>query len=140
VARSRQAPGIGLVTAAAAVSRLQDKQLAPPDAFVAYLGLDIKVRESGQRKGELGLTKEGDAELRRLFFCCAQASLRSSDSPFKAHYERERKKGLTATGAWNAVARKMARMCWSIVRHGTDYDPDRVYPRKDAEQEPAADA
>jgi transposase len=140
VGRIRQAPGIGLVTAAAAVSRLQDKQFAHPDQFVAYIGLDIKVRESGQRKGEEGLTKEGDAELRRLFFCCAQATLRSSGSPFKAQYERERKKGLTSTGALNAVARKMARMCWSMVRHGKDYDPERLYPRKGAEAEPSANA
>jgi transposase len=129
VARLRQVPGIGLVTAAAAVSRLQEKQFSHPDQFVAYIGLDVRIQQSGKRAGELGLSKEGDAELRRLFYCCAQASLRIAESPFKAQYEREREKGLTTTGALNAVARKMARLCWSMVRHGTSYDADRVHQR-----------
>jgi transposase len=140
VGRLRQAPGIGLVTAAAAVSRLQDRKFARPDQFVAYIGLDIKVRQSGKRAGELGLSKEGDAELRRLFFCCAQATLRCADSPFKALFLRERQKGLTTTGALNAVARKMARMSWSIVQHGTEYDPARVFPRQDGDAEAEATA
>jgi transposase len=126
VAALRQVPGIGLVTATAAVSRLTAKQFAHPDQFVAYLGLDIAVRQSGKRAGELGLTKQGDAELRRLFYLCAQANLRIAASPFRAQYERERKKGLTSTAALNAVARKLARLCWSLVKHETAYDPDRV--------------
>jgi hypothetical protein len=82
----------------------------------------------------LGLSKEGDAELRRLFFCCAQSTLRHRDNPFKAQYARERKKGLTSTGALNAVARKLARLCWSMVHHGTNYDPVRVYQRPNTRQ------
>jgi transposase len=129
VARLLEVPSIGLITAATAVSRLQDKQFEHPDAFVAYIGLDVKIQESGKRKGELGLSKEGDAELRRLFYCCAQSTLRKGDNPFKAQYERERKKGMPTTAALNAVARKLARLCWSMVRHGTSYDPDRIYER-----------
>jgi transposase len=129
VARLCEVPGIGLITAAAAVSRLQEKQFAHPDQFVAYIGLDVRVQQSGKRSGELGISKEGDAELRRLFFCCAQASLRCKESPWKTQYERERKKGLSSTAALNAVARKMARLSWSMVRHGTTYDAKRVHQR-----------
>lgn len=120
-------PGIGRVTAAAAVSRLQAKQFSHPDQFVAYIGLDVAIRQSGKRKGERGLTKEGDAELRRLFYCCAQASLRAKESPFAAQYERELKKGLPPTAALCAVARKMARLCWSLFHHQSQYDPKRIY-------------
>lgn len=127
--RLMQVPGIGTVTATAVVSRLAAKQFAHPDQFVAYLGLDLRVRESGKRKGKTALTKEGDAELRRLLYLCAQASQRCKDSPFKAQYEREKAKGLPTTGALCAVARKMARLCWSIHKHGTSYDPARVYQR-----------
>jgi transposase len=137
VARVRQVPGIGPVTAAAAVCVLQQKQFTHPDQFVAYIGLDVKVLRSGKRQGQLGLSKEGDAELRRLFYCCAQSTLKNPKSPFYAHYERERQKGLKSTGALNAVARKMARLCWSLVKHGTNYAPERIYqqppPRQNAE-------
>ena len=123
----RSVPGIGAVTATALISRLTAKKFSHPDQFVAYLGLDIDIRQSGTKRGTRGLTRQGDAELRRLLFCCAQASLRAKDSPFKSQYERERAKGLSSTAALCSVARKMAKLCWSLHKNNAVYDPDRVY-------------
>jgi transposase len=134
-------PGIGRVTSTAVASRLAAKSFAHPDQFVAYVGLDIDIRDSGKRKGQRGLTHQGDAELRRLLFCCAKASVRAKDSPFKAQYDRERAKGLPTTAAFCAVARKMAKLCWSLHKHNAEYDPDRVYqvPKRQENQEGASD-
>ena len=87
------------------------------------------MRDSGQLRGRRRLSKQGDAELRRLFYLCAQATLRSRDpdNPFTQQYERERATGLPTTAAVCAVARKRARTCWSLVTHGTSYDPARVH-------------
>lgn len=126
VAKLKKVPGIGPVTAAALVSRLHAKQFSHPDQFVAYLGLDVRIRQSGRRRGEIGLTKQGDAELRRLLYVCAQATLRSKDNPFKTQYHKERAKGLPTTGALCAVARKLAHVCWSLHKHQAEYDSDRV--------------
>jgi transposase len=122
-------PGIGPVTATAVAVCLTTKQFDHPDQFVAYIGLDTRVRDSGQRHGRRALTKQGDAELRRLLYLCAQANVRARDTanPFKVQYERERAKGLTTTGALCAVARKLARTCWSLERHGTQYEAARVH-------------
>ena len=120
-------PGIGPVTAAAVTLCLTSKEFRHPDAFVAYVGFDLRVHDSGPRRGQRALTKYGDAELRRLLYLCAQASLTAKDSPFRDQYERELAKGLPTTGALCAVARKLARLCWSMVRHGSTYDPARVY-------------
>lgn len=126
--------GIGKVTAAAVSSRLVARNFSDPDQFVAYMGLDVAICDSGKHRGERRLTKQGDAELRRLLYLCAQASVRTKDSPFRAQYERELGKGLTKTGALCAVARKMARLCWSLYKHGSVYDPARVgQPSKKAE-------
>jgi transposase len=138
----RRVPGIGAVTAMAVTSRLTAKAFAHPDQFVAYIGLDIDIRQSGNKKGTRGLTHQGDAELRRLLYCCAQSSLRAKDSPFKAQYERERAKGLSSTAALCSVARKMAKLCWSLHKHNAVYDPDRVYQapkRPDDVSAPRAD-
>lgn len=126
--RLQAVPGIGPVTATAVASRLQSKAFGHPDQFVAYVGLDIRVRDSGTRHGRRALSKQGDAELRRLLYLCAQANLRSRDpqNPFKLQYERERAKGMSTTAALNAVARKLARTCWSLHRYATPYDPSRV--------------
>ena len=123
----QKVPGIGPVTAATVVSRLTARSFSHPDQFVAYCGLDVRVRQSGKRSGQLGLSKQGEAELRRLLYLAAQASLRAKGSPFAAQFEREQAKGLSKTAALCAVARKMARLCWSLVTHGTCYDPQRVY-------------
>ena len=124
-------PGIGPVTAIAVASRLAGKGFAHPDQFVAYLGLDIDIVESGPRRSQRGLTHQGDAELRRLLYCCAQASLRAKQSPFKAQYEREKAKGLSTTAALCAISRKLAKLCWSLHKNQSTYDPDRVYKAPD---------
>jgi transposase len=122
-------PGIGPVTAAALAACLASHSFSHPDQFVAYLGLDVQVRESGELRGQAHLSKHGDPELRRLLYCCAQANLRSRDpdNPFKRQYQRERAKGLAPIAALNVVARKLARTAWSIATHGTSYDPARVH-------------
>lgn len=120
-------PGIGKVIAATLASRLAARSFGHSDAFVAYCGLDIGVRQSGKKNGQTGLTKQGDGELRRLLYLAAQSNLRAKNSPFKAQYEKERAKGLSSTAALCAVARKLARLAWSLHKHGTSYDPNRVY-------------
>lgn len=120
-------PGIGEVTAPALAACLLDKQFTHPDQFVAYVGLDLRVHQSGRRHGQFGLSKHGDAELRRLLYLAAMAAANSThDATFAERYAREQAKGLAKTAALNAVARKLARVAWSIVTHGTTYDPKRV--------------
>lgn len=128
VKRLEQVPGIGSVIAPALASRLLHKDFDTPDQFVAYVGLDVGIIQSGKRKGQLGLTKQGDAELRRLLYCAAQANLRcKSDTPFKSQYYREKAKGHTHKQAMCAVGRKLAKLAWSMVKHATAYDPERVF-------------
>jgi transposase len=137
--RLDQIPGIGPVTAAALAACFASHAFTHPDHFVAYIGLDVRVHDSGQRSGQRGLSKRGDAELRRSLYLCAQANQRSRDpaNPFQCQYQREREKGLSTTAALNAVARKLARTAWSLAAHGTTYDPARVH-RQPARETPAS--
>ena len=133
----QKVPGIGPIVSATLASCLTSHHFNHSDQFVAYCGLDVRVCQSGQKRGYLTLSKQGPAELRRLLYVAAQASLCAKDSPFKAQYERERAKGLTSTAALCAVSRKMARLCWSIVHHGTSYDPQRIYQQPQQQKEEA---
>lgn len=142
-ARLDAVPGIGPVTAAAVAACLQSRSFAHPDQFVAYVGLDITVRDSGKKQGKRVVSQRGDGELRRLLYLAAQANLRSPHSPFRQQYEREKAKGLAHTAAVCAVARKLAKVCWSLVKHGGKYDPDRVHqqlPPRATGQNPHAGA
>jgi transposase len=76
---------------------------------VAYVGLDLRVSQSGQRRGQFGLSEHGDAELRRLLYLAAMSAANSTHDPtFAERYAREQAKGLTKTAALNAVARNLA--------------------------------
>lgn len=120
-------PGFGAVAAPALAACLVAKQFTHPDQFVAHVGLDIRVQQSGRRKGQLGLSKHGDAELRRLLYVAAMAAARSTKDPtFADRYRRELDTGLSRTAALNAVARKLAKVAWSLVTHGDTYNPARV--------------
>ena len=127
VANLQAVPGIGPLTAAALAVRLRSTCFASYDQFVAYVGLDLRVSDSGTRRGRRMVSHHGDAELRRLLYLCAQASVRTKDSPFTMQYERELAKGLAKTQALCAVARKLAKVAWALVRTGANYDPSRVY-------------
>lgn len=137
----RAVPGFGPVTAAALAACLVDKQFTHPDQFVAYLGLDIRVHQSGRRIGQFGLSKHGDAELRRLLYIAAVSAAQSRDATFATRYAREQAKGLAKTAALNAVARKLAKVAWSLIAHNSTYDPQRVdrQPSKDNAQPPRID-
>ena len=137
VKRLKAVVGVGPVTANAVAARLAARNFPQGDQFVAYVGLDIATFESGKRKGERGLTKQGDAELRRLFFMCAKSAVRSEKGPFRAHYERELAKGRKKTAALCIVARKIAKLCWSLVTHGDDYRAERVYQPADPKRKGA---
>lgn len=123
----REVPGIGPVISAALVSCLTSKRFSGAGQFVAYIGLDITVRDSGSHKGKAVVSHQGNAELRRLLYLAAQSNLRIETSPFRAQYLREREKGLPSTAALCSVARKLARLSWSLVKHHSRYDPERVY-------------
>ncbi len=129
VRRLRQVPGVGPVSAAALALRLQQTPFGSCHQFVAYVGLDLRVSDSGRAQGRRRLSRRGDAQLRWLLYLCAQASVRAKDSPFAEHYHRERAKGLASTQALCAVARKLAKVVWALVRSGQEYDPQRVYAR-----------
>jgi len=131
--RLQQIPGVGAVTATAVASRLTAIRFVSADAFVAYTGLDITVSQSGQSRGQGHLSKHGDAELRRLLYCCAQSTLRCKQSPFKDLYDRQRAKGLASTKALCVVSRKLAKVCWSMAAHGTSYDQARIFAQPPAE-------
>jgi transposase len=133
VKRLRQVPGVGPTIAPALATCLLEKRFTHPDQFVAYLGLDIRVLRSGQRTGQTGLSKYGDAELRRLLYMAALGAARSkTDRTFARRYEREQAKGLAKTAALNAMARKLAKVTWSLVTHRTSYDPARVESQPNA--------
>jgi transposase len=117
-------PGIGVLTAAALLRLFSRAQNASADAIVALIGIDPRPMDSGQRSGVRRLSKRGDSELRRLLYNAAMSG--ALTSTWKPIYERERAKGLPATAALMALARRLVRVAFSLFKSGKEFDPTRV--------------
>lgn len=115
--------GVGSLTAAALVLAFHRGNFTKADAFVAYLGMDIRIRRSGKYKGHEKLTKKGDAECRRLLHNAARAAGRGDH---KAYYERLLARGFASTQAHVAVARKLVRIAFTLLKNQQNYDPTKV--------------
>ena len=114
-------PGIGLLNGAALTGLMQRLDFANHDAVVAFVGLDPRPADSGNKRGQRRLTKRGPAELRRLLYNAAMAARKSAY--WKPYYERQLAKGLAATQALIVLARKLVRLAYALFKHKTSFDP-----------------
>jgi transposase len=115
-------PGVGPLTVLAMVASYHRGELRRADAFIAFLGMDVRVRESGPYRGRRKLTRKGDPELRRLLFNAAMQGRRNA--LWEPCYLRLRERGLSSTAAFVALGRKLARLCFALLRNGKDFNPD----------------
>lgn len=121
--RCRSIPGIGPINAVALTAAYHRGEFANADDFIAFLGLDVRLRESGTFKGKRKLTKKGESELRRLLYCAAKPA--RSYASFDAFHQRQLDKNLSKTAANVILGRKLARIAFSLIRHQQRFDPHR---------------
>ena len=121
-------PGVGPLTALTFVLELDGdvNRLRGSRAAGAMVGLRPSRRESGQSKPELGITKQGNAMLRRYLVQCAQYMLgrHGQDCALKrwglglaGTSKRGKKRAVAAT------ARKLAVLLHTLWRKDVDFDP-----------------
>ena len=121
--RSRGIPGVGPMSSLALVSLFHRHDFHSADAFIAFMGLDVRVRDSGTFRGRRKLTKRGDPEVRRLLYNAAMAACRQP--AWKSYYRSLRDRGFSGTAALVALARKLARVCYALLKQQTSFDPGR---------------
>lgn len=117
-------PGIGKLNAIALVSVFHRGAFASSDAFVAFIGLDVRQRESGRYKGQRKLTKRGEAEVRRLLWCAAQPA--RSYHRFDQCYQQQLDKGLSKIAAKVVLARKLARIAFTLMTKQQTFKKQQV--------------
>lgn len=118
--------GIGPLTAMALANTFHRGRFKSSDAFIAYLGMDVKVRDSGTYRGRRKLSKKGDPELRRLLYNAAMAARKSS--AWKSLYESYLTQGLQPIQALVKLARKLARIAFALMQNQTTYKPKTELP------------
>jgi transposase len=114
-------PGVGAGVAVTLMAAIGDiSRFSSPRQLVAYLGLDPKVRQSGDEPARHGrISKRGNAQARSVLVEAAWIAIRQP-GPLRAFGERirARKGGQVAAVA---VARKLTCLCWQLLTTEEDY-------------------
>lgn len=118
-------PGIGALNATALVAAVGDaRTFARGRDLAAWLGLVPRQATTGGKPRLLGITKRGSKYLRKMLIQGARAALPtlSRGNTLLGHWLR----GLLARAHSNtvvvALAAKMARMVWALLRHGRTFE------------------
>jgi transposase len=119
--RLMSVPGVNLHTAATFMARVGDiARFDSPRELVSYLGLDPKVRQSGEEPVRYGhISKEGASDARHMLCEAAWVVIRNP-SPLRAFAERiaaQRGPGIATV----AVARKLCVLFWHLLTKEEDY-------------------
>lgn len=121
IRRLMTVPGVSLVSAAAFVAATGDiHRFSSPKKLVSYVGLDPRVRQSGEGPARHGhISKQGSAEARHMLCEAAWVAVRTQ-GPLRAFYERVRaRRG--AQVALVATARKLSVLFWHLLTREEDY-------------------
>ena len=121
IRRLMTVPGVSLVSAATFVAVVGDvRRFSSPKKLVSYVGLDPRVRQSGEAPARHGrISKQGSPEARHML-CEAAWVLIRTPGPLRAFYERVRaRRG--AQIALVATARKLSVLFWHLLTREEDY-------------------
>ena len=121
VARLMTIPGIDSIAAISIVAAVGDfSRFDNPDKLVAYVGLNPKVRQSGNSAPVHGrISKAGRAQVRGVLVEAAWSATRAP-GPLRAFYQRiQARRGFQI--AVVATARKMTVLAWHLVTKDQDY-------------------
>ena len=121
IRRLMSVPGVNLICAATFVAAVGDaRRFLTSRKLVAYLGLDPKVRQSGEGPARSGrISKRGSAAARWALVEAAW-SVVLQPGPLHAFYDRTRARRGHGK-AIVATARKLAILFWCMLTRGEDY-------------------
>jgi transposase len=125
IRRLMTVPGVSLVSAATFVAVVGDvHRFSSPKRLVSYVGLDPRVRQSGEAPARHGrISKQGSPAARHML-CEAAWVLIRTPGPLRAFYERVRaRRG--AQVALVATARKLSVLFWHLLTREEDYAFER---------------
>jgi transposase len=121
IRRLMSVPGVNLVSAATFVATVGDvARFQTPRKLVSYVGLDPRVRQSGEAPARHGhISKQGSPAARHMLCEAAWITVRTP-GPLRAFYQRVRaRRG--AQIALVATARKLCVLFWHLLTNEADY-------------------
>lgn len=113
--------GMGVITVAGLIGEVGDfRQFHTLREVMKLAGLDLFEMSSGKHKGRRHISKRGRPLLRKLLYFAAINMVRKGGI-MHAVYQRHLEKGMPKTKALIAIARKLLRILFALVRHHSHY-------------------
>ena len=127
-ARLVTVPGIGPIVALIILAEAGDlRRFHHHRQFLKFCGLDLAKYQSGGARGQERLSKRGNARLRCAFWMAAMRAIRLPENGFRDKFERYIRANPQDADlrrkAYTAVAAKMARVVYGLVKRQMDYRP-----------------
>jgi len=124
--RLQTIPGIGPILALIILAEAGDlRRFHHNRQFLKYCGLNLSTEQSGQFRGTTRLSKRGNARLRYAFWMAGAVAVRARQNSFCQKFQdyirRDPLNPDLRRKAYTAVAAKMARVVYGIVKTDTDY-------------------
>lgn len=117
-------PAVSDLSAVRLLSEIGDiSRYSSAKAFIAYIGIDPMVMQSGKQSGEhMHITKKGNAWLRTTLYLIVGNICRCEpDSKIAKYVMKKKNDGLCHKAAKIAGCGKLARIVYSMLRNGTCY-------------------
>lgn len=124
--RLRTIPGIGPIIALTILAEAGDlRRFSHYRKFLKFCGMSLSTQQSGQFRGLSKLSKHGNARLRQAFWVAATVAIRMTENTFRSKHENYIKADPANADlkrkAYTAVAAKMARVAYGIIKKEIDY-------------------
>ena len=122
-------PGIGPVTATAVIAAIGNgAAFRKGREFAAWMGVVAREHSTGGKQKLLGISKRGNAYLRRLFVQGARAVLqqKTRQAPGLKMWLDQLTARTHRNVACVALANKLARMAWAVLATGEAYRPPQL--------------
>jgi len=122
--RLRQIPGVGPLVATATVAAIGNgAAFHKGREFAAWLGLIPRQHSTGGKARLFGISKRGNAYLRRMFIHGARAVLLrvKRDTGGLSQWVQQLEARTARNKVIVAIANKLARIAWAVLSKGEDY-------------------
>jgi transposase len=118
--------GVGKVTVAGLIGEVGDfRQFRTLREVMKLAGLDLFEISSGKHKGKRRISKRGRPFLRKLLYFAAINTVRKR-GVMHVFYQKYLARGMAKTKALIAIARKLLRILFALVRDHRQYSPKEV--------------
>ncbi len=120
--------GVGMGTISTFIGCVGDvSRFSSADKLISFIGFYPRIFESGKyRKKNPSIQKAGPKELRYMLYLASVACIKHNSELKKYYYDRV-SSGMHAKKAIIKVAVKLARMMYSMLKYGRQYDSSRVF-------------